>query len=421
MRAPEDCPTMKWGVPLIIILLVLGPVGMATAAVGGGASAAQTQMVTITASIVDNNDNPIGGVEVTAEWDGGSTTRTTASNGKVFIDAPKDADVAFKLKHDDYVRNHAFRLRGATERELSITMYPKASASATIVDADGPIKGAAVEFRRHGRAAVRATTDSNGVVKTGVVEAGEYTVLVFKPGYYKKQVTMEVKDQSSQEITLKHGFVTIAFRVVDDNFVPPKPVAEASITGQDIGSVKTQSNGIQRVSLPVNTKTTVTVQKDGFDTVKQTVKVGERGKTVNISTEKNAVLSIHTVNDRMVVGENLYVEVTDQYGNAMTDATVYVDDEPVGSPGDEGIVLVPIKSAGEHTIHAESGDQVSEKLTVSGVEPMTESSEEASSEDQRFVRSGLVVYGIDLKSVGIGVVVGIGLVSAMLIAWKIRG
>ncbi|NIS37154.1 MAG: hypothetical protein GWN07_39975, partial [Actinobacteria bacterium] len=158
---------------------------------------------------------------------------------------------------------------------------------------------------------------------------------------------------------------------LDDNFNPPRAVPDATIQGQDF-SVATGTDGRREVSLPVNTDLSVTVEKEGFDTVERTIQVGEEDMVVEITTRKLPAVNLQVSNERVVVGESLQVTVTDQYGQALPSATVYLDGEAVGQPDREGVLRVPIESEGDHTLYAEFEGESSDRLTITGVSSAAE-------------------------------------------------
>ena len=84
--------------PVLSVVLVLSLVAAA-----GGVVAQSSETVTVTIAVRDQADNPISDAELDVEWDGGSTTATTAGNGKAFVDVPADARVTISVTHPRYV------------------------------------------------------------------------------------------------------------------------------------------------------------------------------------------------------------------------------------------------------------------------------------------------------------------------------
>lgn len=398
---------MKWLLPLGIVLLVIGQ-----ASVGAVAGVEQTQTVTITVSVVQADGDPISGVELTAEWDGGSTTETTASNGRAFVDVPENVDVTFRFDHGRYMRNDAYTLLDATEQDISITMYPKALASVTVVDGEGnPVEGATVEFQKRASIAVSGTTGSDGVFETDFIESGEYTVGVSKSTYRQTETTMEVAGKVARELTIERGFITLEVSVKDDHFDPPKPIEGATITVTDVGSVKTQSNGVQQMNVPVNAKFEMTVEKEGYTTIERSITIHQHDRQIVFTAQRTPKLSVDVLNERVVVGEQLLVRVTDEYGDPEPNATVYVDGNAVGSPNQDGTVIVRVDSAGEYSVYAENGTVSSDRVTVTGVRPQTETPEPTNTATATpsgaIEEPGALGFGFDVGSFGAGFVIGI--------------
>ena len=412
---------------LIVIALVAVAPALGVAALPvSGATAAD---VTVTVSVMTDSGNPVSSAQIEATWGSGSSTATTASNGKAFVDVPEGSDVTVRISHPDYVQNHPYTISGASESDVTVTVFPKATSRVRVVDQSGsPVADASVEFKKDGRSAVKARTDTNGVVTSGVIEAGQYTITVFKEGYFRKSYDLRVVGDTSADIPIERGLVSVEFRVLDDHFDPPKPIEGATITGDDIGSVRTQSNGVQRVSVPVNSQLSVTVEKEGYQSIDETMLVNEQDKQVDLTTTKTPFLEIEVLADRVVAGTRTRLQVTDEYGDPATRATVYLDGNSVGMPDAEGEILVPIDDPGQHTLHAEDGEVSSDEVSVEAIEPRTElpntpmMTADSPNTPQTgpgaggpgFVAAGTITdQGIHLVSAGIGI--GIGFILALLI------
>lgn len=366
MMEGRECPGMHNRTVLLVVVLVLG-------AVGGPAAGVVGADVTLTVSVKTAAGAPVSNADLTATWDGGSATATTASNGKAFLDVPEGANVSIEVDHPIYVRNSPYRVTDAGEGEVQITVWEKASASVSVVDADGAVEDVRVVFRKAGQVVAVRSTDARGSVESGVIEAGEYTLSFFKAGYLRKAVTLQVSGDTTEEVRIERDSVTVEFLVLDSNFDPPQPVADATIDGPDF-SASTGSNGQRAVSLPVNTELTVTVSKDAYETVRRTVVIREQDRQVNVTTRKADDVTVEATNERVVVGERLQVTVTDEYGEPLPGATVYLDGEAVGQPNDEGVLQVPIDAEGEHTLFAQVDQLSSDRLTITGVQPGEEGS-----------------------------------------------
>lgn len=397
----------------VLVLVLLAPIG------GAAIAASQQSMVTLTVTVLDGGDNPISNVELAASWDGGSTEGTTRANGQALIDVPRGADVTIRVSHAIYVRNNPFVLEDAREESVTVRVARRASATLTIVDDEGPVPDAAVRLRKDGEIAAVGSTDQDGDFETGTIEAGDYTINVRKVGYRDLTTTLTIRGDVTEEIQLQSGTVPVTFRVVDRNFDPPRPVTDATITGSGIGTVQTQSNGVQQISAPVNSELTVSVTKDGYRTVDSTIQVEEQPLTVNISTRKLPALSLDLLNSQVVVGQQTRVVVRDQYDAPVDGASVRLDGSQIGTTGDSGEVLVPIDSPGEHTVSASTGDLTTDTHEVFGVRPIPADAAQASNGSDGGsglpgVSGGVLTLGgttIHLQSVLIGIVVGIVLLA----------
>ena len=59
---------------------------------------AAQEVVTLTVTIETPDGEPVANAALTATWDGGSSTATTVSNGKAFIDVEQGADVEIAVE-----------------------------------------------------------------------------------------------------------------------------------------------------------------------------------------------------------------------------------------------------------------------------------------------------------------------------------
>jgi hypothetical protein len=143
-----------------------------------GPAAAQEDLVTITVSVETSGGDSVRGATVTATWDGGSTSATTLSNGQALMDVPEGAEVELSVTHDDYVRNFPLPLEDASAEEVSMTVYEKASARVVVEDSQGPVEDATVTLRKNRRDVFEEPTGGAGVVTSGTIEAGTYSVVV---------------------------------------------------------------------------------------------------------------------------------------------------------------------------------------------------------------------------------------------------
>ena len=100
------------------VLIALSMVGWLLAGAVGGAAAQSESQVTLTVSVLDQTNTSIGGATITASWEGGERTATTASNGRAFIDVPEGETVELDAEHEDFVRNHPLVIEEADRKSV---------------------------------------------------------------------------------------------------------------------------------------------------------------------------------------------------------------------------------------------------------------------------------------------------------------
>ena len=360
---------------LFVVLVVVGVV----VGGGGGFSGLSTaqEVVTLTVTVETPDGDPVADARLTANWSEGSSQATTAANGKAFIDVRRGAEVTIEVEHPDYVRNRPVVVSEAEADDIDIEVHPKASAQLTVRDEQGPVSNVLVTFRKEGQIVVRTTTDANGVVRVGPIESGTYSVVLRKSRYQVTTVELDLEGEETAEATMRRGSVTLTFNVTDDYFSPPRPIEDATIRVADVGSVQTQANGIQQISVPVNTRLTAQVSKAGYRAVEQEIRVGEADRRIRVHLRRVPSLSLAVFSDRVVVGERVLVEVTDEYGQPVEDAAIRDGEAVLATTNEDGQASVAIESAGDHALVAATDELRSEPVTVTGVraeEPATTTS-----------------------------------------------
>lgn len=122
----------------------------------GTPAAAQSDTVTLTVSVRDPADQPVSNATVTASWDGGSVERTTAGNGKAFMDVPVGETVSFTVDHSAYVRNRPYTVTPTGDAAVAIPVSRSAGITIVAVDDEGErVEGATVSVVRKGRSSPR--------------------------------------------------------------------------------------------------------------------------------------------------------------------------------------------------------------------------------------------------------------------------
>lgn len=372
--------------PLLIatvVLIALAPTVGALGGTGGGTvgpaagvdaadTAVQEETVTLTVAVRTSEDDPVSGADLTASWENGSATATTASNGRALVDVPAGSTVEIGIDHPEYVRNTPFVVEAADEEVVSMTVRQRGSLTVRTENERGdPVGDARVIMRVDGDVVVNGRTNDDGRYTTGTIEQRSYSLTVVKPGYYRVVSDVDVGDSSRETVGLEQGSVTLSFEVRDDRLDPPEPVADARLTLETTGTFRTLQNGEATAQVPVNADLELEVTKEGYGTVSRTVRVGESARTVSVNITRTPTLNLTTVNDRVLVGERNVVTVTDAYGDPVADARVLVDGEAVGRTGGDGTLTVRLESAGNRTLVAETDELTSSPRSISVVRERT--------------------------------------------------
>lgn len=349
-------------------LLVALMVGSAAFA-GVGVGTATAEEVPIEVTVVDQNGDGLGGATLMVSWDGGSKTVTTVSNGRALFDVPEDKRITIEVDVDDYVRNEPYVIENPSpDDSIEIPMHEDALATVTVGNAQGPIENADVRLVKDGVAVIDGQTDSEGVIESDLIEVGTYELDVVKRGYYRNTTTIDARGHVRPTVVLERGSVTATVNVVDTYYDPPQPIENVTVEVGSISTSNTLSNGETTFQVPVNSRPTAVLSKDDYETKSVPMTIGERPRTFNLTLSRSPALTISPSADRVVVGENVSVTVTDEYGDTVPNATVSVNGETIGTTGPQGTLSVPVESAGDHTISVET-DAASQSVTITGFDP----------------------------------------------------
>ena len=132
---------------VVLLLLLVSPASAV-------ATADAPEQVTLTVSVENQDGGSVGNAELTATWENGSNTETTASNGKAFVDVPKGANVTISVSHPDYIRNNPITIKNADEQSVTVPVYQRGQLNVNVDDASGAIADANVVLRKDGNVAV---------------------------------------------------------------------------------------------------------------------------------------------------------------------------------------------------------------------------------------------------------------------------
>ncbi|WP_262175149.1 carboxypeptidase regulatory-like domain-containing protein [Haloarcula laminariae] len=341
----------------LCLVMLVGMVGALPAAVS-----AQQDQVTITATVVDQDGRSVGGgVDVTASWQGGSVNGTTASSGQVLLDVPRGANVSIQVDDDRYVRNIPYEVSDASTQSVDVPVTDAGTATVTVRNAQNEtVEDARVLLYRGGQFVTDQRTDADGTVTTPAVEQGNYRLDIYKAGYLDNRTQITVGSQTDINRTIQQDEVLLTVEVVDDYFDPAEPL-NASVRIPSVGTLQT-TDGDAATTVPVNTKYNVDVTKDGYDQATQTVTVKQRDLTETISINRTDSLSIST-QDRVLLGNSITLEVTDEYDDPVEGATVSQDGQEVGTTDADGQLEVDTESAGSVSFTVDDGT-VQEEVTV---------------------------------------------------------
>lgn len=356
---------------LVVSVAALVAAGGVTAADDG---AVQDDTVAVELYVTTPDGDAIGGADATVEWDGGSVETTTRSNGRVFEDVPAGADLTIDLEHDDYVKNVPQEVEDVeADQVVQMRMYPPATLAVSVNDSGGAdVEGATVRLRKDGQSAVadRGSTDENGAFSSEAVEEGTYEVLVRKPGYYDVEDDVELVDETHHDVTVERGRVTIDLETRD-----PTPEGSGGVDAsvaferddRHVKTVSTSADDATAVTLDVNTRYDLEATSEDYQTTQDVLRTGEEDEEYVLNMTRSPLLTVHAENQQIVVGENLRVEVRDEYERPVEGAAVFVDGEERAETGEDGVARVQIQTRGDVQVHAEADGLESDPITVEGV------------------------------------------------------
>lgn len=357
-----------WAVIGVVVLSVVG----AGAFAGSGGVAAADGVVTLTVTVEDRDENPVQGAELVATWEDGDATATTASNGKAFLDVPHGANVSIAVDHDEYVRNAPYDVENATEREITVDVARQGELVIRASHDDAPVDDVDVVVRKDGQRIVSGETSADGEFETGVIEQGDYTVAVVKPGYYRQSHTVTVDGSVSRAVELDRGSVLLSIELADDYYEEPRSIEGARIAVGEIATVSTLGSGEAIARVPVNTRVVLDVSKEGYEGTSRSIGIRETDRNVSVTMNREPRLEAVPGNERIVSGEQVTVSVVDEYDDPVENATIRLDGDDVEETGDDGTASVRIEEVGEHEIVAVRDGLESEPVTVRAVADETE-------------------------------------------------
>jgi hypothetical protein len=359
------------------------------------AAVAQQEFVEVEVIVEDRAGNRLRNIEVVAEWgDGQTVSDTSTSQGRVLLDVPANTDVEFSVNDSDerYVRNNqpVTVEPGDTDDPIRIQMALRGSITFSVVDTNGnPVSGTQLRLKHENDPVLVdiVSTDEDGTVTIPGIEQRSYTVRITRPGYKSDQRAVDVTgEQVTEEIEIESARVNVDFTVLDDHFTEPRPLKDAEVEIEGVGSpIPTDENGETQARIPVNDDYAVTVVLDGYQEQTTTLRVGEEPTTLELKTQRDPSISINQLQNAIVVGQPTQVTITNSYDEPVGGAMVSLNDETVGETDPQGQIVFNITQAGSNTIDA-SYQSLSASTTLDGVDPTQDtadnSSDDADSEDE---------------------------------------
>lgn len=369
-------------VALVTLLVLAAPV------LGATTVGAQDDVVTVTVHVTDVDGEDVRGATVTVSHDDQEQTDTTRSNGQALFDVSHGATITVETEADGLVRNKPERVSNVEEsRTVPVEMHPAGNATITVSDEGAPLEGATVTFRKYGQSvrAAEGTAGADGVVSAAEIERGDYEVTVERPGYYGEEIDLTVGEDAAAEVAVESGDVDVEFTVVDEHFEEPRPQpAEITILadGDRVAAITTNDRGQRGLDLAVNTEYDIVVESDGYETLETKLTVGEEDREVTYDIRRTDALTVEPLNDRVVVGQSVRLEVVDEYDEPVVGADVLVDGSAVTTTDEDGAATVEIDRTGDVEITAEADGVSSAVAVVEGVSPDGEATETATDESE---------------------------------------
>lgn len=334
--------------------------------VAGASPAVAQDTVTLTVSVVDQSGAAVGGATIDASWDGGSSSATTASNGKAFVDVPRGADVNLSVTADRYVRNSPYTVENARSDDVTVDVARKGRLTVTTTHDGEPLSGVSVTLKKEGVTVVDAKTNDDGRLRSPVIERGRYYLVLSKAGFYRNASYVDVTESASTSVKMARGTTNVQFRVVDDHYDEPRNVPDAEVSVEGIGTQRL-SGGTVTFTVPVNAFYRVTANKGGYESNKTQFFVGTRPVERTLVINREDTLTAEPFNERVVVGERVTVSVHNAYNESIQGATVTLDGESVGTTDERGEVRFRIDETGPHQVVASANGTTSAAVNVTGV------------------------------------------------------
>lgn len=248
-------------------------------------------------------------------------------------------------------------------------------------------------------------TDQNGEYTTPTIEEGEYNVRVEKPGYSIEQDTLTVNNATTKDYEISAESVNLDV-VTQDGVTEERIDANITVRTADGVFLQTQTTadrGTRTISLPVNTEYEITFERAGYDATERSIEIGEDHQTLTANLTQTPMLTLAPDNSRIVVGEDLRAEVTDEYDRPAANVTVELAGD-TATTNDNGVARVTVTQTGEVNLTAQRNGVTAEPVVITAItEQEDEMDEEPAGADGQPGLTVLAAIGV-LFAVGIGAV-----------------
>ncbi|MFC5365444.1 carboxypeptidase-like regulatory domain-containing protein [Salinirubrum litoreum] len=328
------------------------------------AAPASAQSGGFTVVVTDDTGERLADATVNASWGGERDSKTTTSNGTVVFDVPRGETVFLTVTHPDFASDEQrvvsdtgdparieFRTTGTLVVTASAGGERLANARVTLTDEE------ANETILEGR------TGDDGRFTSETIPQGVYNVTVSRTGYFAVEERVAVYGRTTVDTQHQRGSIELRVRVVDPYFSSPEPVAEANVRYDAYDGDTTTGNGVVRLLAPLNSRDSLIVEKEGYQTIERTISVGESPRDLTVTLSRTPTLDTSLSATSVEAGESVTLTVRNAYDDPVTGATVSLDGEEVATT-DNGTAEFAVPP-GEHEVVVAT-DETETTLSVTG-------------------------------------------------------
>ena len=259
--------------------------------------------VTVSGTVVDGKDAPVGGATVTLTTDeNGDLTATTNDDGEFsFTTSDINSTLSLEVTKTGYssYTDDAVVVEEADVELDDIVIFKNVTISGIVVDGkDAPVEGATVTLTDEDGNEAEATSDSTGNFSFGNKATNSvYGVKVTKTGYSSysdDDINVGIDDVTLDDIVIFKN-VTIS-GVVKDTRNEVIGGASVTLTDEDGNDATTTSDSMGEFSFTdkeANKDYTLAVSKEGYDNASEpvSVEVDDKAVTITLYDEGTSYLS----------------------------------------------------------------------------------------------------------------------------------